>query len=169
MHWFINNFLLLVLYLVRDCCGIHGTRGDVQPPRCVSSYLPVLLPSSYPSILLLLTSWPLSSPHSKPVPASAVSPSPATPGWTLSRVVHSVSACGSCQLSTGYGNVEIREFYSGFLTFLSFSFDLDMYFVMQISTKINESIKVMTLYLYDAAMCISRVVIEVAGRELQQN
>lgn len=54
-------------------------------------------------------------------------------------------------------------------TFLSFSFDQDLYFVMQISTKINESIKVMTLYLYDAAMCISRVVIEVAGRELQQN
>ena len=54
-------------------------------------------------------------------------------------------------------------------SYFSFSFDLDLYFVMQISTKINESIKVMTLYLYDAAMCISRVVIEVAGRELQQN
>ena len=168
MQWFINNFLLLVLYLVRDQTVVVSTEHE-EMCSLLAVCPPIFLSSCPPPILLLLTSWPLSSPHSKPVPAPAVSPSPSAPGWTLSRVVHSVSARGSCQLSTGYGNVEIREFYSGFLTFLSFSFDLDMYFVMQISTKINESIKVMTLYLYDAAMCISRVVIEVAGRELQQN
>ena len=118
MHWFII-FLSSSPHIVRDCTVVVSTRHEkmcnVHPPHRVSSNSPVLLSTYCPPPPDLLASVP-SPLQASPRPCGlSITP---TPGWTLSRVVHSVSARGSCQLSTGYGNVEIREFsYFSFFLF----------------------------------------------------